>query len=108
MKARLFACMHSALLSGALSALAISVFGLGGCGASKPEPLPDALPASADPCGDAYAHLHELSCEPRAPSSGTWVEACRTYRQGGISFGTSCIRRAKDRAEAETCGLKCE
>jgi hypothetical protein len=64
--------------------------------------------SSLDPCGSALARMAALSCDPVAPATGTWVDACVNARKHGLGFGTACVREKTSKSDIAGCGVTCK
>jgi hypothetical protein len=77
-----------------------------------PDPIPtppavlDAAPGPSDACRRSYDHLVGIGCKPKPPTSGTWVDVCRSDRQHG-AFRLDGIERAATPADARRAGVSC-
>lgn len=47
-----------------------------------------------DDCGRAWVRISVLSCVVTAPTTGTWLQACRRARAHAIDMHTKCVEKA--------------
>lgn len=77
-----------------------------------PDPIPppprllDAAPGPSDACSRSYDHLVAIGCRPKPPTSGAWVDVCRSDRRHG-AFRLDKMDLARTPAEALRAGVSC-
>lgn len=77
----------------------------------NPPPQPDADAASAvdagpltgGPCEQAFQLATAMGCPLKAPSTGTWVQACNNARANGIDMHTKCVLGAASCSAVAYC-----
>lgn len=65
------------------------------------DPRPDDEPGER--CERGYEAARRLGCPPKAPRTGTWVEACRNAESRGIDMQPDCAERALTCKDVARC-----